>query len=203
MHTSTEYFHPRIVMDEDSTVRSFAETIDRLLIPYPLHGSLLVIGHGPACPERALFTDAPHFDQPAPGVDRVLFCDSGLFTNPDVFFKQRIYTPIETPSDNSALWYYPASLQEIEGELPCDLTVTTFFRQSQRPAAHRDIARIVFEHTRENGCFMGSGNFTDKAQAVDLLSQVGWQVRQCVALPDPDYSGFAYFSHIGFVATKD
>jgi hypothetical protein len=28
-------------MDEDSTVRSFAETIDRLLIPYPLQGSLV------------------------------------------------------------------------------------------------------------------------------------------------------------------
>jgi len=183
---------------------SFAATISRLPIrKEDIKGHVLIGGHGPAFPERALVCSPDsNYKQIRNGVTSITCCDPEPFTNPHL----RVSHPVEVcghteepKRGQGSFNYYPSSLQEaLKGMCSGIFDTAMFFRivnlQEQFPSLLPLVAKVL----RPNGIFTGSGDFDSEDKLRNLL-EVEFDIRSLALLPSPDYSGFRYRTHIGFI----
>lgn len=195
-----------------TVIREFASTIVRLPIyPEDIKGKILIGGIGQAFPERLfLCTPESFFEQIIVGIDvgieLIICCDPDFCTNPKNFIENPVVelSPEGRLELVAGVGYYPASLQEVLPSIPPDtFDVLMFFgitdmQEQLRKGLLGDIRRVL----KGNGIFIGSGDFENLKVAKMILGE-GFSSRSIISLPNPDYFGFLYRTHVGFVLKKE
>jgi hypothetical protein len=192
--------------------QQFLSTVEPLKIQETdLSGTIMVIGHGPAFPERSLVcTSESKFRKLRPSVKRLICCDSELFCSPKYHFDIPVSsTPDDLTKVHSRIISYPwAAGYAMEQWIPDNYIDTIFAFEIVELSGQLDrglmtqIARVL----KPGGNFIGSGCLhkedyyngldSDKAQPMRVIQQEN--------LGNPSDMGYPFQNaHRGVIIQKE
>lgn len=186
----------------------FVATINPLSIKSSMvGGNVLVGGCGGGFPERVMLcSQNSNFSLVEPRVNSLTCADSDFFTDPSLLLDNQVEKKFSGQKPNlkrGKVTYYPASLQTILPAIdrPVFDTVLFFRIQRQQEQLITGLYDKLQSVIKSGGYLLGSGSF-NSLQACQEIFQGEFNIEQAVSLMNPDYSGYDYFQHVGFVLRK-
>ena len=172
-----------------------------------VHGNIMVAGCGGGFPERVMLCSPdPNFAQLEPWVNSLTCADPDFFTSPELVLDSPVETRFTGQKPNlkqGRVTYFPASLQTILPSIDKSVFDTVLFFRIQRlqdqlqEGLFEKLQRVI----KSGGYLLGSGSFKS-AEDCTAIFQGAFDIEQIAALMNPDYSGYAYNQHLGFVLRK-
>lgn len=209
MITETNWLASRIETATDHRVIDlFVVTINPLSIrPNMVNGNVLVGGCGGGFPERVMLCSPDSdFSLIEPRVNSLTCADPDFFTDPSLVLENPVEKKFSGQKPNlkrGKITYYPASLQTILPAIGRSVFDTVLFFRIQRlqeqltTGLNDKLQRVI----KSGGYLLGSGSF-NSLQACQEIFQQEFNIEQIISLMNPDYSGYAYHQHVGFVLRK-
>ena len=141
-----------------------------------------------------------------PRVNSLTCADPDFFTDPSLVLENPVEKKFSGQKPNlkrGKITYYPASLQTILPAIGRSVFDTVLFFRIQRlqeqltTGLNDKLQRVI----KSGGYLLGSGSF-NSLQACQEIFQQEFNIEQIISLMNPDYSGYAYHQHVGFVLRK-
>jgi hypothetical protein len=191
------------------TIGDFVETIRRLPVKRgDIKGDVLIAGHGSSIPERALVcSQKSGWSKMREGVRSLTCCDCEILTNPELLFEQEVlagpFPRRRGEISEGTIRYSRDSFQyALDGVDDDTFDTALFFRiQMLQEQLEQGLLQQIGRVLKPHGIFTESGSF-DSMEAAEGLTSGKFEIKSIKELPNPDYSGYPYKTHVGFVLEK-
>lgn len=204
------FFYRRAEASDFITMQMFASSIEDLrLEEREIHGRVLVIGEGPAYPERLLLCEIHvpgHDDRLRRDITELHSADPTYLSQPDHWIDIPVTNAFDyTKPEPGAGVYYPVSVQEIMDSIPDGsfdtalmFRIPHFDEQLEDGVLLPGLSRIL----SPKGRFIATGSMPGTEYAERVLGAY-FAVDRVAQLPSVDASGYYFYpAHVGVVAIK-
>jgi len=187
----------------ETPMGEFMDTVFPVTEGFSPSGVVVVVGHGPACPERVLVcTPDSRYRKPFKMIRTLVFCDPEYF-NPAAVLDCQIEETLP-PKIGRGVHYCSLSLQEFLPYIPEGFidSILLFRVGDLEKQLRRGLLSLVEEKVKRGGIFIGSGDFQTVYSFQEIVGKSGFSIVKWQRLSNPDYSGYTYTTHIGFRLEK-
>jgi len=196
MKTETGWLNSRIEsIKNGNPIDQFAATISPLTIRQDMaQGNIFAGGCGGGFPERLMLCSPESDFSLLEPTDPSLVLDNPV---------EKKFSGQKPDLKPGKVTYFPASLQTILPSFDQSSFDSVLFFRIQRlqeqlqEGLYKKLHRVI----KPGGYLLGSGSFKGIQECQEIF-QGEFDVEQIVNLKNPDYSGYLYFQHLGFVLRK-